>query len=136
FILAGLGITFGLMDRDGMNLVLAGALISITLNPAIFAGADRLLQRAVRRPGLGQRLESAGQPRFAALERDLALARDRAAERAAARKTFTPEELVERFPLFAGLTHEQREVLIFHFEPATAQPGERIIEMGEAADKV
>jgi len=83
-----------------------------------------------------RRLESSGQARFAALESDLARARARAAERAAAHKTFTPEELVERFPLFAGLTPEQREVLIFHFEPAAAQPGERIIEAGEAADKV
>src|SRR5262245_54794148 len=56
FILAGLGTAFGLMDRDGMNLVLAGALISITLNPAIFAGADRLLERVARGSGLVRRL--------------------------------------------------------------------------------
>jgi CPA2 family monovalent cation:H+ antiporter-2 len=136
FILAGLGITHGLLDREGLNLVLAGALVSIMLNPAIFSAADRLLQRVARGSGLPRRLEAAGQPRYAALERDLETARARAAERAAARKTFTPEELVDRFPLFAGLTHEQREVLILHFEPAEAQPGERLIEAGEAADKV
>ena len=36
FILAGLGITFGLLPAEGLNLILAGALLSITLNPAIF----------------------------------------------------------------------------------------------------
>ena len=68
-----------------------------------------------RGSGLGRRLEAAGQTRYAILERDLETARACAAERAAARKTFTPEELVDRFPLFAGLTREQREVLILHF---------------------
>ena len=136
FILAGLGTSYGLLPPEGINLVLAGALVSIILNPAIFTGVDRLLARVAHRPGLAQRLEAAGQPRFAALERALESARARAAEKAAARKTFTPEELVDRFPLFADLTHEQREVLILHFEPAAAQPGDRIIEAGEAADKV
>ena len=31
---------------------------------------------------------------------------------------------------------EQREVLLLHFEPRTAQPGERIIRAGEKADAV
>jgi CPA2 family monovalent cation:H+ antiporter-2 len=136
FILAGLGISYRLLEPEGLNLVLAGALVSIALNPVIFAAADRLLQRVARGTGPAGRLEAAGQPRYAVLERDLETARARAAERAAAHKTFTPEELVDRFPLFAGLTHEQREVLILHFEPAEAQPGERVIEAGEVADKV
>jgi monovalent cation:H+ antiporter-2, CPA2 family len=38
FILAGLGITYGLMEKEGLNLVLAGALFSITLNPMVFHG--------------------------------------------------------------------------------------------------
>jgi hypothetical protein len=49
-------------------------------------------------------------------------------------KTFTPEELVDRFPLFAGLTPEQREVLVLHFGTRTAEPGERIIRAGDKAD--
>jgi CPA2 family monovalent cation:H+ antiporter-2 len=64
------------------------------------------------------------------------LARERALEKAAAHKTFTPEELGECFPLFAGLTPEQREVLILHFHPRTAEPGERIIRAGDEADAV
>lgn len=39
FILAGLGITLGLLPPEGLNLVLAGALLSITLNPAVFHAA-------------------------------------------------------------------------------------------------
>jgi CPA2 family monovalent cation:H+ antiporter-2 len=37
FILAGLGITLGLLPKDGMSLVLAGAIFSIALNPLAFA---------------------------------------------------------------------------------------------------
>ena len=42
FILAGLGIALGLMPTEGRDLVLAGALISIMLNPVCFFVADRL----------------------------------------------------------------------------------------------
>jgi len=44
------------------------------------------------------------------------------------------EELAERFPLFASLTPEQREVLVLHFQPHTAEPGERVIRAGDPAD--
>jgi CPA2 family monovalent cation:H+ antiporter-2 len=41
FIIAGLGLTLGILPRDGHDLVLAGALISIMLNPVLFAALDR-----------------------------------------------------------------------------------------------
>jgi monovalent cation:H+ antiporter-2, CPA2 family len=43
FILAGLGMTLGLLPEEGQHLILAAALISITLNPLLFrlAGAIR-----------------------------------------------------------------------------------------------
>jgi len=41
FILAGLGISLNLLTQEGRNLVLAGAILSIMLNPILFA----LLQR-------------------------------------------------------------------------------------------
>jgi CPA2 family monovalent cation:H+ antiporter-2 len=66
----------------------------------------------------------------------LAAARAQAERKAAAHKTFTPQELADRFPLFAGLTLEQREVLLLHFKPRTAEPGERIFRAGDAADGV
>jgi CPA2 family monovalent cation:H+ antiporter-2 len=37
FILAGLGLSLGLLPTEGMSLILAGALISIALNPLIFS---------------------------------------------------------------------------------------------------
>ncbi|MFO0994835.1 MAG: YbaL family putative K(+) efflux transporter [Hyphomicrobiales bacterium] len=43
FILAGLGIALGLMPTEGRDLVLAGALISIMLNPVCFLLVDRLM---------------------------------------------------------------------------------------------
>ena len=70
------------------------------------------------------------------LKHDLDSVRRRAETKAAAHKTFTPEELVDRFPLFEDLSPEQREVLVLHFEPRTAQPGERIIRAGDKADTV
>jgi CPA2 family monovalent cation:H+ antiporter-2 len=41
FILAGLGIELGLLSRDARDLVLAGAILSICLNPVLFAALDR-----------------------------------------------------------------------------------------------
>lgn len=42
FILAGLGLSLGLLPPDGHNLILAGALLSITINPLVFHVASRL----------------------------------------------------------------------------------------------
>jgi monovalent cation:H+ antiporter-2, CPA2 family len=42
FILAGLGVDLGLLSEEGRALVLAGALISILLNPVLFVMLDRL----------------------------------------------------------------------------------------------
>ena len=42
FILAGLGLARGLLPREGQSLILAAALISMTLNPFIFRAAQRL----------------------------------------------------------------------------------------------
>ena len=39
FILGGLGVTLGLLPTEGLNLILAGALLSITLNPVVFSAA-------------------------------------------------------------------------------------------------
>lgn len=58
FILAGLGLSLGLLPAAGRDLILAGALFSITLNPFVFAAADRLGAwldaRALRRPANGR----------------------------------------------------------------------------------
>jgi monovalent cation:H+ antiporter-2, CPA2 family len=47
FVIAGLGVALGLLPIEGRDLILAGALISIVLNPAVFAGATAL-ERSTR----------------------------------------------------------------------------------------
>jgi monovalent cation:H+ antiporter-2, CPA2 family len=134
FILAGLGNAYGLLPAAGLSLIVAGALISITLNPLSFALAARLTARVASRPRLKRRFEEARGAKMAALERELDAAEQRAQEKAAKHRTLTPQELAERFPLFARLSPEQREVVILHFRPHAAGPGERIIRKGDKAD--
>ncbi|MDX2080164.1 MAG: cation:proton antiporter [Terrimicrobiaceae bacterium] len=136
FILAGLGIAHGLLPAEGLNLILAGALISITLNPLVFAGADAACSWLKKHPKLHQRWEEGRRRNFDLLQADLDAAHARELERAAAHKTFSPAELAERFPLFADLTAEQREVLLLHFETEDVVPGTRIIRAGDKADKI
>ena len=44
FILAALGISLGLMPQEGQSLILAGAILSIALNPVVFSMAKPLLR--------------------------------------------------------------------------------------------
>ena len=62
FILAGLGVGLGLMPAEGQSLVLAGALISIALNPAAFSLAEPLREWALARSALARRLEMRDDP--------------------------------------------------------------------------
>ncbi|TBU99263.1 YbaL family putative K(+) efflux transporter [Stutzerimonas kirkiae] len=57
FILAGLGISLGLMPQEGLSLVLAGALISIALNPAVFGLIKPFKELALRRSSFARKLE-------------------------------------------------------------------------------
>lgn len=62
FILAGLGLTYDLLSQEGLNLILAGALISIALNPLVFAAIEPA-QRWIRsRSELARRLERSPDP--------------------------------------------------------------------------
>jgi CPA2 family monovalent cation:H+ antiporter-2 len=54
FILAGLGLSLGLMPAEGMSLVLAGALISIALNPFLFAAIEPLQRWLLARSALAR----------------------------------------------------------------------------------
>jgi CPA2 family monovalent cation:H+ antiporter-2 len=56
FILANLGVELGLLPPEGRNLILAGAIVSIALNPAMFA-AIAPAQRWIRKSDLARRLE-------------------------------------------------------------------------------
>ena len=48
FILAGLGVSLALLPERGRDLILAGAIISILLNPVLFVCLDRYLGKAAR----------------------------------------------------------------------------------------
>ncbi|GMV09264.1 MAG: hypothetical protein AMXMBFR55_09980 [Gemmatimonadota bacterium] len=62
FILASLGVSLGLLPQEGQNLVLAGALISIALNPLVF-NAIEPAQRWIRsKSTLAQAMERADDP--------------------------------------------------------------------------
>jgi CPA2 family monovalent cation:H+ antiporter-2 len=52
FILAGLGVTLGLMPATGRALILGGAILSIFLNPLAFALSERLRTRLKLREGV------------------------------------------------------------------------------------
>jgi CPA2 family monovalent cation:H+ antiporter-2 len=62
FILAGLGLTLGLLPEAGMSLVLAGALISIALNPLVFATIEPVRRWILRRSELARSLERRDDP--------------------------------------------------------------------------
>lgn len=62
FILAGLGLSLGLLPSEGMSLVLAGALISIALNPVLFAAIEPLRRWILQRSDLARRLEQRTDP--------------------------------------------------------------------------
>jgi CPA2 family monovalent cation:H+ antiporter-2 len=58
FILAGLGVALGLLPEPGSDLILAGALLSITLNPLAFAAIPGILSWLQARPRLHALLET------------------------------------------------------------------------------
>jgi CPA2 family monovalent cation:H+ antiporter-2 len=62
FILAGLGLSLGLLPAEGMSLVLAGALISIALNPLLFAFIEPLRRWILARSSKARRLEQRTDP--------------------------------------------------------------------------
>ncbi len=62
FILAGLGLSLGLLPAEGMSLVLAGALISIALNPLLFAAIEPLRRWILARSDLARSLEQRADP--------------------------------------------------------------------------
>ncbi|WP_432285443.1 cation:proton antiporter [Aminobacter sp. BA135] len=51
FILAELGVGLGLLPEKGRDLILAGAILSIVLNPVVFAGVGRLKPWLEKRSG-------------------------------------------------------------------------------------
>jgi CPA2 family monovalent cation:H+ antiporter-2 len=65
FILAGLGVSLGVLSDEGRSLILAAALCTIVLNPLLFASLDQLSVWIARHPRLLDRLERQKAPRVA-----------------------------------------------------------------------
>lgn len=62
FILAGLGMALGLLPADGMSLILAAALISIALNPLLFATIEPVRRWVLARSAVARALENRQDP--------------------------------------------------------------------------
>jgi CPA2 family monovalent cation:H+ antiporter-2 len=62
FILAGLGVGFGILPAEGYSLVLAGALISIALNPLVFRAIEPAQAWIRSRSSLARLLERRDDP--------------------------------------------------------------------------
>ncbi|MES2262983.1 MAG: YbaL family putative K(+) efflux transporter [Pseudomonadota bacterium] len=62
FILAALGISLKLMPHEGQSLILAGAIISIALNPLVFAATGPLERWLSKNPSLAARFDRSADP--------------------------------------------------------------------------
>ncbi len=62
FILAGLGLSLGLMPAEGMSLVLAGALISIAFNPIAFAAVAPIRNWMLKYSEMARKYENRDDP--------------------------------------------------------------------------
>lgn len=62
FVLAGLGATLGLMPAEGMSLVVAGALISIAINPFVMAAAEPIACMLTARAAWARSLDARRDP--------------------------------------------------------------------------
>jgi monovalent cation:H+ antiporter-2, CPA2 family len=133
FILVGLGLSLGLLPPEGRDFVLAGAILSITLNPVVFMAVDVIRKDLQARRPAG--VAPYGQPRFEALQRDLGEARRRGEEREKAR-SLQIQALADTFPVLSMLDTHDQEGLLLLFHPQSASPGDRVIRRGERASEM
>jgi len=134
FILAGLGIALGLLPSEGKDLILAGALLSITLNPLAFAAVKPLTDWINAVLGLIARGEPARRERLAHLDRTLSDLRRQTEP--AANLGLQPTQLMSKFPVFGDLSADQRAELLTLFKPRSAAPGERVIRAGDVGNEM
>jgi len=72
FILVALATSLGLVPAEAMSLVVAGALLSIALNPALFSAVEPLRRWILARSALARRLDARDDP-LAELPQDTAV---------------------------------------------------------------
>nr|WP_153368479.1 cation:proton antiporter [Rhizobium sp. ICMP 5592] len=133
FILAGLGVSLGLLPREGQDLILAGAILSITLNQLVFAGTGRLEAWVSSRwPAFASNY---GMAKHDSLYRELAVISEQREERDR-QHHLEIEQLIETFPMFAELDEGAQEELLLLFRPRSALPGDRVIRSGDRGDSM
>ncbi|MCC6205336.1 MAG: cation:proton antiporter [Hyphomicrobiales bacterium] len=128
FILAGLGIAHGLLSEEGQDLILAGALLSVTLNPLALLAVG-IAQKWMQTSGPSG-WSGFGRAKLRALVHDLEVARA-AAEAREHEQERQITELLGTFPLFSRIDKSGQEELLLLFRPQTAAPGDRIIRAGD-----
>lgn len=62
FILAGLGAALGLLPKEAMSLIVAGSVLSIAANAALFSAIEPLRRWLLARSALARRLEARADP--------------------------------------------------------------------------
>jgi CPA2 family monovalent cation:H+ antiporter-2 len=131
FILAGLGVSVGLLPREGQDVILAAALVSITVNPLVFAAVEKLEELAASIwPSFSSRYGSARQDVLRQeLERIHAIAEERSREH-----QLKIQQLIETFPLLSEVDRHAQEQLLLLFRPKSASPGTRVLRVGDWGD--
>lgn len=133
FIVAGLGVSLGLLPHEGQDLILAGAILSITLNPLVILATEGLKKSIHGRwPVLW---ESYGRRRQKALNIELEKIRALGEERERQHQ-LKMQQLIETFPLFSQVDEDAQEELLLLFKAKSAPPGERVIRSGDRGDSM
>ncbi|WP_426240781.1 cation:proton antiporter [Pararhizobium sp. DWP1-1-3] len=127
FIVAGLGVSLGLMSQEGYDLILAGAILSITLNPLIFWAAAKL------KAALSGGAPRYGERKIKILSRELDVIKARNDEKES-QQQLKQQQLVHTFPLFSEVNDHALEELLLLFRPASASPSDKVIRVGERGD--
>ncbi|MBP1858321.1 cation:proton antiporter domain-containing protein [Rhizobium herbae] len=127
FIVAGLGVSLGLLSQEGHDLILAGAILSITLNPLMFWAAGKLKAR------LARTMPYYGEQKLTALGRQLDIVKAKVEEKES-QQQLKKQQLVSTFPLFSEVNEHALEELLLLFRPASASPGDKVIRVGERGD--
>jgi len=131
FILASLGATYGLMSQEGRDLILAGAILSIMLNPLVFQAVPPVKTWMQKRWPL--LMSEFGAARQTALVGELDRIRTASRQREHEQEQKITE-FVETFPLFSAVDSNAHEEILLLFGPRGASPGERIIRTGDRGD--
>jgi len=137
FILAGLGTALGILPAQGRDLILAGAILSILLNPVMFALAERLAPEA----------PAAAKPKPAAAPEVAEAAAKEPQTEAQPERDITPTSLADHIVvvgygrvgslLGAGLLSQGAKLLVIEDNPdavATAKRDGAELLVGNAAD--